>query len=168
MSVGVIGAGIFGCMTAIELSRKGYSVKIYEKSSENKVRNFLNDNFNGFIHDRPLYTGNCNCTHRRRIDHRKQIGNTILCVETDEHEHSSYDREDEKIRYDDLYMVFSGKWIFIRFNPDSYTIKNRRMNPKIEIRFIELKKEIKKQIERIEKEENIELLEIVNMYYSYN
>lgn len=33
-SVGIIGAGIFGCMTAIELSRKGYSVEIYEKSSD--------------------------------------------------------------------------------------------------------------------------------------
>jgi len=26
--------------------------------------------FDGFVHDRPLYTGNCDCTHRRRVDHR--------------------------------------------------------------------------------------------------
>ncbi len=32
--VGVIGAGIFGCITAIELSRKGYQVQIYEKASD--------------------------------------------------------------------------------------------------------------------------------------
>ena len=32
--VGVIGAGIFGCITAIELSRKGYQVQIYEKTND--------------------------------------------------------------------------------------------------------------------------------------
>ena len=49
---------------------------------------------------------------------RKQINDTLLCVETDEHAHAGYDKRDEEIRYDDLYMVYSGKWIFIRFNPD--------------------------------------------------
>jgi hypothetical protein len=83
------------------------------------VRNVINANFEGFIHDRPLYTGNCDCSHRRRIDHRKLIGNTILAVETDEFGHRGYDQKDEEIRYDDLYMIYSGKWIFIRFNPDN-------------------------------------------------
>ena len=40
----------------------------------------------------------------------------LLCVETDE--------KDEEIRYDDLYMLHSGKFIFIRFNPDKYINKN--------------------------------------------
>jgi hypothetical protein len=39
----------------------------------------------------------------------------LRCVETDENAHNE---KDEEIRYDDLYMVHSGKWIFIRFNPD--------------------------------------------------
>ena len=43
-----------------------------------------------------MYTGNCS--------HRRRIGNTILCVETYERDHSLYDKEDEKIRYDDLYI----------------------------------------------------------------
>jgi hypothetical protein len=51
------------------------------------VRNIINKNFDGFIHDTPLYTDNCDCTHRRRIDHRKLIGNTILAIETDEFGH---------------------------------------------------------------------------------
>jgi hypothetical protein len=142
------------------------SKNIYEKSKENKVRNFLNENFTGFIHDKPMYTGNCDCTHRRRIDHRLLIGNTMLCIETDEFQHSSYDKEDEKLRYDDLCMIFSGKWIFIRFNPDNYTIKNKKMNPPLETRFVSLKEMIENQIERINKEENIELLEIIKMYYT--
>jgi hypothetical protein len=31
---------------------------------------------------------------RRQIDHRKLINRTFLCVETDEHAHRGYDKED--------------------------------------------------------------------------
>jgi hypothetical protein len=123
-----------------------------------RVRNEINKHFDGFIHDIPLYTGNCDCTHRRRIDHRKLIGATLLCVETDELGHAGYDSKDEEIRYDDLYMVHSGKWIFIRFNPDG---KGVDMVDKLD----SLVKEIKIQTIRIESEENIELLEIVKLFY---
>ena len=74
-----------------------------------------------------------------------------------------------QIRYDDLVMVYTGKWIFIRFNPDSYKDeKGNRKNPEIKKRLKELKKEIDKQIERIKKEENIEMVEIIKMYYDEN
>jgi len=53
-----------------------------------------------------------------------RIGNTLLCIETDENQHMSYDPQDEINRYNDLMMVHSGKWIFIRFNPDKYTDKS--------------------------------------------
>ena len=142
------------------------SVKIREKGPETKVRNFLNEIYIGFIHDHPIYTGNCKCSHRRRVDHRKLIGNTMLCIETDERQHSNYDKIDEEIRYDDLMMVFSGKWIFIRFNPDSYkNSKGIRSNPKIEKRFTALQEEIDRQIKIIEKEENEDMLKIVKLYY---
>ena len=134
------------------------STIIYEHTKEIRVRNTINDHFEGFIHDRPLYTGNCNCAHRRRIDHRKLIGATLLCVETDEHAHGGYDKRDEEIRYDDLYMVHSGKWIFIRFNPDG---KGVDMVDKLE-RLVE---EIQIQIDRIENDKNKELLEIVKLFY---
>ncbi len=77
---------------------------------------------------------------------------------------------DEEIRYDDLYMSHSGKWIYIRFNPDKYKSKNgKNKNPEISTRLIQLKKEIDKQIERIKNEANTELLEIHYMYYdNYN
>jgi hypothetical protein len=142
------------------------SVIIYQKSAENKVRNFLNENYEGFIHDRPLYSGNCDCTHRRRIDHRKLIGGTILAIETDERQHRSYNKEDEEIRYDDLYMVHSGGWIFIRINPDSYkNKKNKRMNPMLNKRMIVLKQVIDEQIRIIENGENGELVKIIKLYY---
>jgi hypothetical protein len=134
---------------------------VYRHTKEIRVRNEINSYFEGFIHDKPLYTGNCDCTHRRRIDHRKLIGNTILAIETDEFGHSGYDPLDEEIRYDDLYMIHSGKWIFIRFNPDGGKVD---LEDKLEV----LVGEIKEQIRRIEKEENEGLLEIVKLFYTEN
>ena len=137
------------------------STIIYEHTKEIRVRNAINEHFNGFIHDHSLYTGNCDCSHRRRIDHRKLIGNTILAIETDEFAHKDYDQKDEDIRYDDLYMIYSGKWIYIRFNPD----KTKENKVDIEDRITLLLEVIKQQIYRIENEENIELVEIIKLFY---
>jgi hypothetical protein len=131
---------------------------IHSHTKEIRVRNFINEHFEGFIHDKPLYTHNCDCTHRRRIDHRKLIGNTILAIETDEHAHNTYDEYDEEIRYDDVYMIHSGKWIFIRFNPDG---KGVDMEDKLD----KLLEVIEDQIERIEREENTDLVEIIKLFY---
>ena len=140
---------------------------IHEHTKEIRVRNAItaksctNSLFEGFIHDRPLYTGNCDCTHRRRVDHRKLIGNTILAVETDEFAHQGYDEKDEEIRYDDLYMIHSGKWVYIRFNPDHTRTQKVDFEDRIEI----LLDEMEKQIERIEEGENKDLVEIIKLFY---
>jgi len=136
------------------------SEKIYTHDKEIMVRNHINANFDGFIHDTPLYTGDCNCTHRRRIDHRKLINNTILAIETDEFGHRGYDQKDEEIRYDDVYMIHSGKWIFIRFNPDSNASKTC-----IDDKLDKLIETIKLCIVRIELNENSELVEIIKLFY---
>ena len=86
----------------------------------------------------------------------------MLAIETDDHCHSSYDPWDEEIRYDDLYMVFSGKWIFIRFNPDN-TLTQK---VDLEDRIVVLLDTIEEQIERIIQEENEELVEIIKLYYN--
>jgi hypothetical protein len=132
---------------------------IYTHTKEIMVRNAINTNFEGFIHDKPLYTGNCDCTHKRRIDHHKLIGNTILAIETDEFGHIGYDKKDEEIRYHDLFMIHSGKWIFIRFNPDN-NISKVDIDDKID----KLIETINDCINRINKDENKELLEIIKMY----
>tara|TARA_Y100000389_G_C17338150_1_gene451792 strand:- start:432 stop:992 length:561 start_codon:yes stop_codon:yes gene_type:complete len=141
--------------------------QIRSKTKEIAVRDFINENFDRWQHDKPLWTGHCQCTHRRRIDHRVLIGNTLLAVETDENQHKSYDQMDEEIRYDDLFMARGiSKWIFIRFNPDKYRAKSgKNKNPEIATRLTALKKEIEKQIKRIQQEENKELLERKYMYY---
>jgi hypothetical protein len=135
------------------------------KTKEIAVRDFINSKFDGFSHDQPLWTGNCDCTHRRRIDHRKLIGNTLLCIETDENQHKSYNNKDEEVRYDDLFMIHGGKFIFIRFNPDKYLLKGKQKNPYLFLRLLTLEEEIKKQINRIENDDNTELLEIIKLFY---
>lgn len=137
------------------------SIVTYNRSKELRVRNALIEHFTGFIHDIPLYTGGCDCTHRRRIDHRILIGNTILAVETDEFAHRGYDKHDEEIRYDDVYMIHSGKWIWIRFNPD----KTQMCSVDFEDRITVLLDEIEAQIQRIEIEDNKDLVEIVKLFY---
>jgi hypothetical protein len=140
--------------------------QIKSKTKEIAVRDFINASFEGFQHDKLLETSHCDCTIRRRIDHRKLIGNTLLVIETDENQHKSYDEMNEQTRYDDLFMAFSGKWIYIRFNPDKYKNKEGcQKNPMVSTRLDNLKIEIEKQIKRIECEENTELIERVYMYY---
>ena len=89
-----------------------------------------------------------------------------LCIETDENQHKSYSKADEEARYNDVFMAYGGKFIFIRFNPDKYNDENgKSCNPMLFNRLIVLEEEINKQIQRIEKEENNDLLEVIELYY---
>jgi hypothetical protein len=100
------------------------------------------------------------------VDHRKLINGTLLCVETDEFQHRSYDAEDEEHRYNDIAMMHGGKMVFIRYNPDPYRDEQgHRTDPPIELRFPVLERCMREQIKRIECEENNELLEIVQLFY---
>ena len=69
--------------------------------------------------------GGC-CATKRRIDLRKIINNTLLCIEVDEEQHKSYVKHDESNRYNDLFMDISGKYIFIRYNPDKFADKDKK------------------------------------------
>ena len=143
------------------------------KSKEMQVRFFINENFEKFMHDKPIRIPNCDCTIRRRPDHYKIINGTMLCIETDENQHKSYKEMDKEARINDLYMAYAGKWIYIRFNPDSYYItvningnnRKTKKNPQMKTRLKALKLEIEKQIKRIENEENKEPVERVYLYY---
>jgi hypothetical protein len=172
----------FKCLTQANKKYKGYCSRCYSyhfptdpltfqirsRTKEQAVRDYINENFKGFQHDIPLWIGGCDCTHKRRIDHRKLIGNTLLCIETDEEQHKSYNKEDKEARYNDLMMIHGGKLIFIRFNPDKYKEKGKNKNPIIANRLVVLKDEIEKQIKRINNEENLELLEEIFLYYDKN
>ena len=139
--------------------------QIRSKTKELAVRDFINANFTGFMHDKPLWIQGCDCSLRRRIDHRCLINNTMVCIETDENQHRSYDPVDEEQRYHDTFMGFSGKWIYIRFNPDKFVKNGVKKNPTIATRLNTLKEEIVKQIKRAESYENKDILEIVKLFY---
>jgi hypothetical protein len=139
--------------------------QIRTKSKENQVKVFINEHFDGFVHDKTLYTCQCECVSRRRLDHYKLIEGTFLVIETDENQHKQYDKHDEEIRYDDLYMIHSGKWIYIRFNPDVYIRNGIKYKTSMRIRLMQLKKEIEKQIQRIKDNQNQNLVEIIYLFY---
>jgi hypothetical protein len=142
--------------------------QIRSKTKEIAVRDFINTKFEGFQHDKPLWYNEtaCDCTTKRRIDHRKLINGTLLCIETDENQHKNYSKFDEEARYNDLFMAYGGKFIFIRFNPDKYKDENgKSCNPMLFNRLIILEEEIQKQIKRIKNEENQELLEIIELFF---
>jgi hypothetical protein len=136
------------------------------KSKEITVRVFINANFKEFHHDKPLWTSDCDCTHKRRIDHRTLINGTLLCIETDENQHKGYNKQDEIDRYNDIMVVHGGKAVFIRYNPDKYTDKyGNKRNPQIQTRLKALKEEIDKQITRIKNGENKDIIDIIKLFY---
>jgi len=93
----------------------------------------------------------------------------MLCVEVDEGQHKKYIKKDQNIRYDNLFMDFTGKYIFIRYNPDKFIDKyNKSKNPFFNSRMEVLEQVINKHINRINDEDNTELLEIHHLFYDEN
>jgi len=125
---------------------------------EHQVRQFIDTHFQEFVHDTPMHTAHCDCNHRRRVDHRRVVGDTLLCIETDEHHHRGYDPEDEQARYHDVIMAWGGKLCFVRFNPDG-------KGPPIEDRLEQLHAEMTRHIGRLERGENTSYLEVYHLYY---
>lgn len=141
---------------------------IRRKTEETHVKEYLAQNYKDFIHDTVIWTDQKDCTCRRRIDFRCLIGNTLLCVEVDENQHKYYNDIDTIERYDELMLTQGAKMIFIRFNPHIYIDSDgNRKNPLMETRLNVLGKTISKQLERINAEENNELLEVVHLFYDY-
>ncbi len=141
---------------------------IRRKSKEIIVRDFLNEHYPGFINDKSISFGNCDCNHRRRVDFRKIINGTMLAIEVDENQHKRYDDTAEHDRYNDLFMAYSGKWIFIRFNPDKFRdCAGILTNPTQKQRLQCLKIEINHQIKRILENSNTDLLEIIHLFYDH-
>ena len=134
------------------------SAHIYLKVKEIAVRNMINANFTGFNHNRQLWSGGCDCTRRRLIDHWRVIGGTMLAVETVEFAHRYYDADDEELRHDDLFLVFSGKWVWIRFNPDGGPLD---LKDKLEV----LRVKISETIALIEADLNEDLVLIEKLFY---
>ena len=141
---------------------------IKRKSKELQVVSHILSKYEGFIHDRTFSIdlhGGC-CATKRRIDLRKLINNTLLCIEIDEDQHKTYIKEHEIVRYDDLFMDFSGKYIFIRYNPDKFKDKyGKSKNPYLYKRMEVLENVINKHSLRIQADGNDDLVEIHHVFY---
>ena len=130
------------------------------------VREFLNSNFADFVHDQPIHTNHCVCSHRRRVDHRRLVGNTLLCIETDENFHKNYAKDDEDARYHDVIMAWGGRLCFVRFNPHKFNLDDRKdPGPALEERLQRLHAEVTRHVGRLERGENMAYLEVHHLYY---
>ena len=147
------------------------ALTVRKKSKELQVMTHIFSKYCGFKNDKPFYVdleGGC-CETKRRIDLRKLICNTMLCIEVDENQHKYYIKDKEEERYNDLFMDFSGKYIFIRYNPDKFTDKYGKLkNPMFDTRMEVLETTINKHIMRILNEENTNLVEIRHLFYDEN
>lgn len=121
-----------------------------------------------WVWDKPLYVdfhGGC-CPSKRRIDLRAIVDGTVLAIEIDENEHKAYSVEDEQARYNDLFMDFSGKYVFLRINPDEYIDKDsgNKIDPPFEQRLSLVCDKINEIVSNIPT--STELVEIHHMFYS--
>lgn len=96
----------------------------------------------GWVWNKPIYvdfTGGC-CPSKRKIDLRILIEHPVkglfwLCIEIDENQHKYYPVDDEENRYNELFTDFSGRYVFLRINPDPFKQKGERVDPPFEKRF---------------------------------
>jgi hypothetical protein len=58
-------------------------------------------------------------------------------------------------------MIHSGKWVYIRFNPDITRTQKTDIDDRIDV----LLEEMEVQIQRIMLEENNDLVEIIKLFY---
>ena len=130
----------------------------YVRTKEQAVRRAIDKHFRGFLHDKKWIDDGCDCTTRRRIDHRLELGMTTIAIETDEFAHRYYDKEDEVIRYHDIFCKSTTKYIWLRFNPDG-----GELNLKRKLDF--LVKLIRSSIVRAKAEKNEDLLELNFLFY---
>ena len=131
---------------------------------ETLVCNAIDAIFDGFIHNKMMITSRIHSRHKRRIDHRLLICNTILAIETDEYAHRSYTNAHEMERYHDFMRSFSYKFVFIRFNPHANREKcGEKTDLKHKLRV--LMHNITIQMDRIRRGQNTKKLEIIKMFY---
>ena len=130
---------------------------------EELVRGVIDANFEGFVHNKvmPRVVQGKEC--RRLIDHRLQIGNTILAIETDENAHVDRDQVDEKRRYNEFISSFPYKFVFIRFNPHA-NMEEKHAETDLKHKLGVLMRSIKSQMLRIRVGSNVKKLEIFTLF----
>ena len=130
---------------------------------EELVRSVIDANFEGFVHNKVMKGSGGDNECRRKIDHRLQIGNTILAIETDERAHADRNQEDEKRRYNEFTSNFPHKFVFIRFNPHT-NMEDKLAETDFKHKLGVLMRSIKSQMLRIRVGSNVKKLEIFTLF----
>lgn len=129
------------------------------------------DNASEWVWDKKIWVdfhGGC-CESKRRIDLRllvqhKTKGLFWLCIEIDEHQHKSYAAGYEIARYNDLFMDFSGRYVFLRVNPDPFRCGGKHTDIPFEERFEQVHKAILQFLESGPLTEE-QLVEVYHYFY---
>lgn len=119
------------------------------KTKEIAINEFIHCYFDGFAHQTPLWFG------PTRVDNRICIDNTTICIEVVE----------EQTFSPTISTPDNHKYIFIRFNPDKYKIGIKSYNPMLYRRLPILEKEMNHQINRVLQKDNIEVIEIITLFF---
>lgn len=100
------------------------------KYKELKVKAYLTQEFRGvFTHNARIWLGDCSSPFSRFLDFYVMIGDTLVIIEVDEHQHKGeqYSDENEQQRNAEILhnIGLDKKLVFIRFNPDSYRVDGK-------------------------------------------
>jgi hypothetical protein len=146
--------------------------QIRTKTKETKWVNEILSHLPGlnWVWDKPIYVdfvGGC-CSTKRRIDLRllvehPQKGLFWLCIEIDENQHKPYAAGYEEGRYNDLFTDFSGRYVFLRVNPDAFRQNGKRVNPPFEERVQEVMGRIRYYLDEGPTSED--LVQVDHFYY---
>lgn len=98
-----------------------YRKRVLHKFKESMIKAFLDSNNIPYIHDRPILRTGVGY----RPDFLIQTDHRQIILEVDEHQHDTYDPNDEALRmrviYEQIQQIKPGsEVVFIRYNPDAY------------------------------------------------
>ena len=132
------------------------------------VIGYVSSRTSGWLHDAPLFvnTKDIGKSTRRRIDLRKQVGDTTICVEVIEDQIQLYNPANEDDRYKYIMADSPGKYIFIRYNPHRYRQNYNMYDPPARQRMEMLVGEMLRHVTRAETQTNCDALEIHTMFFN--
>ena len=109
---------------------------------------------------------NKNTNKEMCLDFQILVNDTVLCIESDQDKYKNYSANDcDQINYHKITTANKYKYIFIRYNPDTYITNNIIFDPPKETRFMKLSEEINIHVTRIKNNQNIAKCEIFYLYY---
>ena len=111
------------------------------------------------------FMGGC-CATKRRIDLWALVDDTIFAIEIDENQHKDRAPDYEESRYNDLFMHFSGRYIFLRINPDPYKVDGVKQDPSFEDRMAAVEDKLAELLADMdEMAEDAELVTVHHLFY---